>query len=91
MNKFGEITVQWLEINDHMKNNRNEEALKELNSLLGKLGHITLNGHPGNYKIDGITLDFWKERAWLFVEKLGALPQIDEDVFPTEEYEGLIN
>jgi len=75
--KFGEITVEWLTVRDLLKNNEKEDALKLLDDLLAKFGKLTLNGVK---EIDGVSLDLWKERVWLEIEKNYGLPEIDEDI-----------
>jgi len=75
--KFGEITVMWLTARELLKNKSLEEASELLDSLLIKLSKLTLHNIK---KIDGVSMDMWKDRVWIEIEKNFGLPEIDEDI-----------
>lgn len=59
---------------------------EEFNSLsleiLDYLGELTFRGIPGDTKIEGITIDLWKDRVFHLIERAGLLPEytdIDEE------------
>ncbi len=73
--KYGWVTVKWLTTRDLLNNKKLNEAKNSLDELLSILGEHTLRGVK---KIDGVSMDIWKERVWLEIEKNFGLPEIEE-------------
>lgn len=94
MNKEFKITNQFLDLKLMFKDGvKNIEAFENLSSkLLVNLAEFTNRGRGGEFDIEGIQLDLWKDRVWHLIERSGLLPEykdeIEEDILTDLENDG---
>jgi Ran GTPase-activating protein (RanGAP) involved in mRNA processing and transport len=83
------ITNQFLTLKNMFKDGvTNLEEFDYLSAkLLVDLTELTERGKKGDDKIEGVTLDLWKDRVWHLIERSGLLPEYKETEDEVEEYE----
>lgn len=84
MSKKNTIEKKWLIIKTKEKEENRD--LDELNYLTCDLiAHLAQLTDRGITEIDGVSIDRYKDRVWLCVERLGLLPEYREEEENIEE------
>jgi len=80
-----ELDIQFANLKDLFK--LGDEKINEFDELsrvlLSYMSDLTLKGVKGDFIIEGIKLDLWKDRVYHLIERAGLLPEyidvVDED------------
>lgn len=74
MKKTNIITPMWQNCQEILKSGDLELADTKLMDLIFKIAEYTMAGYKDSYKLEGVAIGVWKERAWMAIENAGLLP-----------------
>lgn len=69
------FTKYWLKAKKLAEDKNVELAVPMLETMICNLAELSMKGEK---EIEGVSIDLYKERAWLMLEKLNILPEYKE-------------
>ncbi len=69
------FTKIWLKAKKLAEDKQVEQAQELLDTMIVHLAKISMKGVT---ELEGLKVDLWKDRAWLTLESIGLIPELDE-------------